>query len=274
MLEEKERILSRITISFIISGLCISIVLATCAQTNISLAKQSFDAKNYAGYLDNLSNELAPTQSGSPLPFDKLAMIIVALDKTQGWDRNTGVQARDLLTNDALATRQFAALHALLGKDVKPIVALWADRKAEPDFPSSLAASKTLREHGYPAAADVVLTLARDLSPARISAWASIPDAERPLIDAYMLKSYPPKGQNRQALLKLAVDLFLPPAAKNTPAAPGTPAAGSGVAAQKLYRLVLLLGQDTGLLDCSLAQRFLQAGKTAEAKAVLLTLVS
>ncbi len=255
---------------FSIYLIILSFVLIAFAQLPQPSAQQLFDAKNYAAYLTDLSSELSPGPSGAPDSFSKLAMVIVALDKTQGWDRNTGVQARDLLANDALATRQFAVLHALLGKDVKPIVALWADRKAEPDFPSSLAASKTLREHGYPAAADVVLTLARDLSPARIIAWASIPEAERPAIDAYMLKMYKPKGQNRRALLNLAVDLFLKPATKSVP---GAPAAGNAVDPQKFYQLVLLLGQDSGLLDCPLAQRFMQAGKMAEAKALLVSLV-
>ena len=189
-------------------------------------------------------------------------MATVALDKTQGWMRTTGKQARDLLAQDAVASERLLALHALLAEDVTPMVALYRQRGKEPAIPETRAAIRILREHGYPLAANVLGTLLRDLSEERVLAWASIPQEKRAPIDEYMLTRYAAKGKNRQALVKVALQLFLKPPEK------------CPVDVKAIYELALLFGKDTGLLNLPLAQQWLYAGKTAEAKQLLLVLVA
>ncbi len=85
-------------------------------------------------------------------------MTAVALEKTQGWTKASGAQARGVLEKDALASARLAALHALLAGDVKPVLAVFGERKTEPAYPEVKAASGVLRAQGYPAAADVLGT--------------------------------------------------------------------------------------------------------------------
>ncbi len=138
-------------------------------------AQQAGSTKNYPVYLNNLATELAPAHEGAAIAFDKLAMTAVALAKTQGWTKASGAQARGLMEKDAAASARLLALHALLAGDVKPVLAVFGDRKTEPSYPEVKKAIGVLREHGYPAAADVLGTLARELNERRIIAWASLP---------------------------------------------------------------------------------------------------
>lgn len=242
---------------------CLLIIYSQIAFSQQSLIPtlHSSAIKDYSKYLASLSLELTPPRIDTPIAFDKLTMIMVAIDKTHVWTRATGKQARDLLAKNTIATRHFTALHALLTDDVKPIIAVWSDRTTEPDYASSQAAIKILREHGYPLAADVLLTLSRNLSDQRVIAWAGLPKDKRAPIDQYMLKRYLPYGQNRRALVQTILRLFLKPPAK------------CAVEAKAFYALALLFGKGTGELNLNVAQQWYSAGKTAEGKQLLFTLL-
>ena len=131
--------------------------------------------------------------------------------------------------------------------DVKPVLAVFGEMKTEPAYTETRAAIGVMREQGYPPAANVLETLAHELNDARIIAWVSIPAAQRAPVDQYMLDRYLHKGQNRRALVNLALQMFF-----NPPSAEAT--GGKQIDPRAFYDLALFFGKDTGLIDMQLAQ--------------------
>ena len=102
--------------------------------SSLAIAYSSFTLKDYEGYLNNLTSELNPKQAEARISFDTLAIVSVALDKTQGWTKATGAQSRRLLEKDAEASARLMALHALLAGDVKPLLAVLRCMRTEPAY--------------------------------------------------------------------------------------------------------------------------------------------
>ncbi len=146
--------------------------------------------------------------------------------------------------------------------DVQPVIKLYLGGDSEPAVYESIAATKILREQGYPLPTDVLVMLTRDFNvDQRVQAWVRLPKELRPPIDAYMTKRYPLKGINRRNLVLAAAAAFLKPPAK------------SEVEAKAFYDLALWFGKDTGVLNFELARQWIVAGKRDEGTQLIASLL-
>ena len=100
---------------FVLIGLLLySIALPSLGQKQLSLAKQAFLAKDYAAYLPTAPGELAGMAARPQEAFESILPAAIALEKTAGWEGETGKQIAALFAASPDAARWFMACKLLV----------------------------------------------------------------------------------------------------------------------------------------------------------------
>ena len=113
---------------------------------------------------------------------------------------------------------------------INPIIAVFRARGKEPIILEVRARIALLRARGYPRCGQCAGDFYAGLSPERIIFWVSLPLGMCTPVDQFMLERYPPRWQNRQALVKTLFQLFF------------KPPDNAVVNARAFYKLALLFG--------------------------------
>jgi len=188
----------------------ISLSTALSAIPQPSAAEQAFQQKDYTAYLTAAIPDFASKHATAP-SFDRLMMLTIALDKTNGWEADSAKQLQDLLKATPHALRTIENLHKLLTGDMTGLQDLYRARPMEPDYSAASKSIKLLREHGYPIAANALNTLCATGFKESILAWLSLPADARKTVDALMETRYPPNTPNRKQFLQTAISLYKNP---------------------------------------------------------------
>ena len=200
----------------LVAGLLIALLLPARAQRQLSPARQALAAKDYAGYLQVAPAELTATTARPQAAFEALLPAAIALEKTGGWDGETGQGIAALFAKSPDAARWLAACRLLVQGDAHGLPTLF---DGPPPSPYALTAGARLaREHGFTLAADGLTAVSPDLPGLRVKAWLSIPAEQREIVDKVMEKQVAPI--NMRMLAEMALNFYITPPADLGPIPP------------------------------------------------------
>jgi len=138
-----------------------SIALPSLAQRQLSPAQQAFTAKDYAAYLVAAPGELGGVMERPQAAFEAMLPAAIALEKTAGWDGESGKQLAALFAASPDAARWWAACKLLVQGDVNGLPKLF---DGPPPSPYALTTgSRLAREHGFTLAADCLTAVSPDM---------------------------------------------------------------------------------------------------------------
>jgi hypothetical protein len=185
--------------------LLVAFVLPSFAQRQLSPALQAFAAKDYPAYLTQVTAELATVVQRPAL--EPILSVAIALEKTRGWDGESGKQITELLAQSPDAARWLAACKLLVQGDAGGLAKLF---DGPPPSPYAVTtAARMAREHGFPLAADCLTAVSPDMPGLRVKAWLSIPREQRETVDAVMEKQVAPI--NLRMLAEAALNFYIQP---------------------------------------------------------------
>jgi len=230
-----------------IAGFLLIMLPAFAAAPPLNPAREAFDNHDYAGYLTLVQPEIAQPRL---VTFETLTRLAIALEKTMGWTTDTGKVVRAQVEKAPDGAREFDALHILLSGNARGAVTIYERRDLAPDFEFAAKSLKHLRAHGFDKAATAFIVVCPIGFGERISAWLHLPADQRPVIDQYMLARYPPKGQNRDAFIRVALAMYQTPPPGDLPA-------------DAYLDFACWFGKGTPTLSIDMATQMAQAGKPA-----------
>jgi len=102
-----------------------SIAFPSLAQRQLSPALQAFMAKDYAAYLMAAPGELVGVMERPQAAFEAMLPAAIALEKTAGWDGESGKQLAALFTASPDAARWWAACKLLVRGDANGLSKLF-----------------------------------------------------------------------------------------------------------------------------------------------------
>ncbi|HEY3415969.1 MAG TPA: hypothetical protein VGM23_03700, partial [Armatimonadota bacterium] len=215
--------------------------------------KDVFAAKDYPRYLADVKTELTPATPGFPIPIVNVAMVSIALQKTNGWDKEAGKQARELLAGKGDRLMILDAFQMILGDDLTGVTDLFKDRKSELYSGTGVQVIQLLKEHEFPLAADAMLAIIPGRPDARLLALSRIPADKRAPVEQLLREREFTSLVSRQVFTLTALNLVM------------RPPKGEDVNSKELFALALSLGKDTGVLTFGTVRQLQQAGKVDEA---------
>jgi len=146
-----------------------SIALPSLAQRQLSPAQQALVAKDYPAYLAAAPGELDGVMERPQAAFEAMLPAVIALDKTAGWDGETGKGIAALFAASPDAARWWAACKLLVRGDANGLTKLF---DGPPPSPYALTTGARLaREHGFTLAADCLTAVSPDKPGLRVKAW-------------------------------------------------------------------------------------------------------
>jgi len=184
-----------------------SIALPSLAQRQLSPAQQAFVAKDYAVYLAAAPGELAGVAARPQAVFEAMLPAAIALEKTQGWDGESGKQLAALFGAAPDAARWWEECKLLVQGDANGLSKLF-DGPAPSPYDIT-AGARLVREHGFALAADCLTAVSPDMHGLRVKAWLSIPNEQRAAIDAVMEQQVAPI--NLRILAEAALNFYIDP---------------------------------------------------------------
>jgi hypothetical protein len=185
--------------------LLLSLVLPTFAQRQLSPALQAFAAKDYPAYLTRVTAELAAVAQHPAL--EPILSVAIALEKTRGWDGESGKQIAGILAQSPDAARYLMACKLLVRGDAGGLPKLF---DGPPPSPYAVTtAARMAREHGFALAADCLTAVSPDMPGLRVKAWLSIQKDQRAMADKVMEKQVAPV--NLRMLAEMALNFYIQP---------------------------------------------------------------
>jgi len=187
--------------------LLIFLILPIFAQRQLSPALQAFVTKDYPTYLAAAPGELAGIEARPQVAFEAMLPAAIALEKTAGWEGESGKQLTPLFAASPDTARWWEACKLLVQGDANGLPRLFGGLAPSPY--ALTAGARLAREHGYALAADCLTAVSPDMPGLRVKAWLSIPREQRAAVDAVMEKQVAPI--NLRMLAEAALNFYIEP---------------------------------------------------------------